>query len=108
MSMTTKAPPSRGAGPISTEDVAALSLPPTIAQPPLLQLLRFRQRQIEFVFRARRELGDVFALRTGEPVAQVMTGHPEDVRSLFSARPELAPSTAAAADPRSGFGLDRD
>jgi cytochrome P450 len=84
----------RSAGPISTEEAAKLPSPPAIAQSSLIQLLRFRQRQIEFVFRARRELGDVFALRTGEPVAQAMTGHPEDVRSLFSAKPELAPSTA--------------
>jgi cytochrome P450 len=99
-------PTTRRAGPIDPEMTNELSPPPTIPQPPLMQLLRFRQRQIEFVFRARRELGDVFALRTGEPVAQIMTGHPDDVRSLFSAKPELAPSTAGESPLRPILGPD--
>lgn len=99
-------PASRRAGPIDPGRAIELPPPPTIAQPPLMQLLRFRQRQIEFVFRARREHGDVFALRTGEPVAQVMTGHPRDVRSLFSAKPELAPSTAGESPLRPILGPD--
>ena len=99
-------PASRRAGPIDPGRAIELPPPPTIAQPPLMQLLRFRQRQIEFVFRARREHGDVFALRTGEPVAQVMTGHPGDVRSLFSANPELAPSTAGESPLRPILGPD--
>jgi cytochrome P450 family 135 len=98
--------PTRSAGPISAEEAAELPPPPTIAHPSLIQLLRFRQRQIEFVFRARRELGDVFALRTGEPVAQVMTGHPDDVRSLLSAKPEQAPSTAGESPLRPILGPD--
>jgi len=102
----TAAPSSRASGPIRAEEAASLPSPPTTAQPPLLQLLRFRQRQIEFVFRARRELGDVFSMRTGEPVAQVMTGHPEDVRSLFSANPALAPSTAGESPLRPILGPD--
>jgi cytochrome P450 len=62
---------------------------------PLAQLLRFNQRQIQFVFGARRRLGDVFALRTPEPNPLVMTSLPDDVRSLFTAKPEEAPSLAA-------------
>lgn len=99
-------PASRRAGPIDPGRAIELPPPPTIAQPPLMQLLRFRQRQIEFVFRARRELGDVFALRTGEPVAQVMTGHPDDVRSLFSAKAELSPSAAGESPLRPILGPD--
>jgi cytochrome P450 len=99
-------PATRRAGPIAPGEANELSPPPTIPQPPLMQLLRFRQRQIEFVFRARRELGDVFALRTGEPVAQIMTGHPDDVRSLFSAKPELTPSTAGESPLRPILGPD--
>jgi cytochrome P450 len=106
MSVMTDPAAARSTGPISAEEADALPSPPTVTQPPLVQLLRFRQRQIEFVFRARRELGDVFALRTGEPVAQVMTGHPEDVRSLFSAKPELAPSTAGESPLRPILGPD--
>jgi cytochrome P450 len=44
------------------------------------------------VFRWRRKLGDVFGTRgylAGNPV---ITGHPEHVRSLFTAEPELVPS----------------
>jgi len=96
----------RGSGPIAAAEAAALPAPPSIPLPPLLQLLRFRQRQIEFVFRARRELGDVFALRTGERAAEVMTGEPADVRSLLAARPELAPSSAAESPLRPILGPD--
>jgi hypothetical protein len=48
-----EAPPSP-AGPIEANEAAGLPEPPAIALPPLLQTLRFNQRQIEFVFRARR------------------------------------------------------
>ncbi len=99
-------PATRRSGPIDAGKVNELATPPTIAQPSLMQLLHFRQRQIEFVFRARREHGDVFALRTGEPVAQIMTGHPDDVRSLFSAKPDLAPSTAGESPLRPILGPD--
>lgn len=85
----------RTSGPIGAEEAAGLPGPPAIALPPAMQLLRFRTRQIEFVFRARRELGDVFALRTGEPAGQVLIGDPDDIRSLLTSKPELAPSTAA-------------
>ena len=88
------APPS-GAGPIGSEEAAKLPRPPLVEVHPLLQLLRFNQRQIEFVFGARRRLGDVFALRTPEPNPLVLTGLPDDVRSLFTAKPEEAPSLAA-------------
>jgi cytochrome P450 len=69
-------------------------LPPAIRLPKLLQLLRFNQRQIEFVFRARREHGEVFRME-GTDEAVVITSHPEHVRSLFTAKPELAPSLTA-------------
>jgi cytochrome P450 len=83
-------------GPISHEEAAAMPRPPVIPLPPLIQLIRFNQRQIEFVFRARRELGDVFAMRSGEfDTPTVITGLPEDVRSLFTAKPEEAPSLTA-------------
>jgi cytochrome P450 len=86
-----QAPPSP-AGPV-TEDGSLERLPPEIALPRVLQTLRFSLRQIEFVFRARRRLGEVFrfnAMVDDEVV--VITSHPDHVRSLFSADPELAPS----------------
>ncbi|MGB7589188.1 MAG: cytochrome P450 [Solirubrobacterales bacterium] len=79
------------AGPLEPEEASRLSAPPPIQLPRPLQTLRFNQRQIQFVFRARRELGEVFRMRTvgGDPV---ITGHPDHVQSLFTAKPEQAPS----------------
>src|SRR4051812_25494661 len=85
-----EAPPSP-AGPIAAEEAAALPRPPLIPLPRNLQILRFNQRQIEFVFKARRKLGDVFMMDAyREPDA--VTSHPDHVKSLFTAKPEQAPS----------------
>jgi len=86
-----EAPPSP-AGPIEPDEAAVFPSPPTIDMPRPLQVLRFSQRQIEFVFRARRELGEVFRMRGVVPGRPVITSHPDHVRSLFTAKPELAPS----------------
>jgi cytochrome P450 len=81
------------AGPIEPGEASGLPEPPAIMQPRLLQTLRFNQRQIEFVFRARRELGEVFRMRGTLPgPGPVITSHPDHVRSLFTAKPEQAPS----------------
>ncbi|HEX6229384.1 MAG TPA: cytochrome P450 [Solirubrobacterales bacterium] len=86
-----EAPPSP-AGPISAEEAATLPQPPVIPQHPLLQTLRFNQRQIEFVFRARRLHGEVFRMHTAVAGRPAVTSHPDHVRSLFTADPVLAPS----------------
>src|SRR5215470_17096575 len=86
-----EAPPSP-AGPLEAEEAAQLPVPPVIPLPRLIQVLRFNQRQIQFVFRARRELGEVFRMRGTVPGGPVVTSHPDHVRSLFTAKPELAPS----------------
>ncbi|MFL5885562.1 MAG: cytochrome P450, partial [Thermoleophilaceae bacterium] len=86
-----EAPPSP-AGPIAAEEAAGLRRPPVIGLPRPLQLLRFNQRQIQFVFKARRELGEVFRMRGIDPDGPVMTSHPDHVKSLFTAKPEQAPS----------------
>jgi cytochrome P450 len=80
------------AGP-APDDGAPVRLPPALPLPRALQTLRFSVRQIEFVFRARRELGEVFQLRgiVGGEIDAV-TSHPDHVRSLFTAKPEEAPS----------------
>jgi cytochrome P450 family 135 len=80
------------AGPAAADDVAGLPEPPTIQLPRALQVIRFNQRQIEFVFRARRELGEVFRMRGVVSGGPVITSHPDHVRSLFTAKPEEAPS----------------
>jgi cytochrome P450 len=87
------APPSP-AGPLQPED-AGLPEPPAVPLPRALQVLRISQRQIEFVFRWRRELGEVFRSRGVIPGGPVITSHPDHVRSLFTAKPELAPSLTA-------------
>ncbi len=86
-----EAPPSP-AGPIDAAAAADLPAPPTIPLPPWSQTLRFNQRQIEFFFRARRELGEVFHMNGAIPGGTVITSHPDHVRSLFTAKPEQAPS----------------
>jgi cytochrome P450 len=68
-------------------------LPPAFALPRIAQTLRFNVRQIEFVFRARRELGEVFRFRgIIDDELVVVISHPDHARSLFTADPELAPS----------------
>ena len=78
------------AGPLADE-ADRLPLPPMVPLARPLQILRFNQRQIQFVFRARRELGDVFRWWGVEGEVTV-TSHPDHVRSLFTAKPEQAPS----------------
>jgi cytochrome P450 len=86
-----EAPPSP-AGP-APDDGMDVRLPPSLRLPRALQTLRFSVRQIEFVFRARRELGEVFLFRgIVDDEIDAVTCHPDHVRSLFTARPEDAPS----------------
>lgn len=89
--LVSEAPPSP-AGPIEAGEAAALPRPPQIRLPRPIQTLRFNQRQIEFVFRARRELGEVFEMNGIVSGGPVVTSHPDHVRSLFTAKPEQAPS----------------
>jgi cytochrome P450 len=69
--------------------------PPRVSGPRPLQVLRFSERQIEVVFRARRELGEVFEMYAGISGGIVVTCHPDHVRSLFAASHELVPSLTA-------------
>ena len=87
-----EAPPSP-AGPLAPDDGRPLSLPPAIPLPRALQTLRFSIRQIEFVFRWRRQLGETFRFRGMlDDEVIVVTSHPDHVKSLFTARPGDAPS----------------
>ncbi|HZZ20903.1 MAG TPA: cytochrome P450 [Opitutaceae bacterium] len=87
----------RTSGPIEPADLSALSAPPELRLPRVLQEFRFNQRQIQFVFQAKRRLGDVVRLRgaIGQPGA-VMINAPDDVRSLFTAKPEQLSTFSAA------------
>jgi cytochrome P450 len=80
------------AGPIEASEAAVLPESPLVPLPRLAQMLRFNQRQIEYVFGSRRRLGEVFQMRTLLPENFVITSHPDHVRSLFTATPEQAPS----------------
>jgi hypothetical protein len=73
----------------------AVRLPPPIALPHALQALRFSRRQIELMFRARRELGEVFELRAGIKGGTFVSAHPDHARALFAAEPGLVPSLTA-------------
>ncbi|MFY9265110.1 MAG: cytochrome P450 [Solirubrobacterales bacterium] len=100
-----RAPPST-AGPIDEQQLAGSTRPPRIPLPTLVQVMRFTQRQTEFVFRARRELGEVFGFRGIIPGHPVITGHPDHVKSLFTAKPELVPSLTAESPLRPIVGKD--
>jgi cytochrome P450 len=97
-------PPGTG-GPLSDEEAAAFSRPPTVDLPIPAQVWRFSQRQIDFLFGARRRLGPVFAIRMMKPKA-VFTGLSDDVRSLFTAKSEDARSFAAESPLRPYLGPD--
>jgi cytochrome P450 len=86
------APPSP-AGP--AQEGEALRPAPAIGLPHALQRLRFTQRQIEFVFRANRELGEVFQMNAGILGGTTVSNHPDHARSLFTAKPEHVPSLTA-------------
>src|SRR3954447_23646558 len=76
------------AGPTEEE----LPLPPMVQRSRLRTGLELSFRQTEFVFRARREHGDVFRFRSlvhDEP--ETMVHHPDHVKSLLTQK-DLAPS----------------
>jgi cytochrome P450 len=79
------------AGPLEADEASGLPQPPAIGLPRMLQILRFNQRQIEFVFRARHRLGEVFRME-GVIGQMAVTSHPDHVRSLFTAKPDQVPS----------------
>jgi cytochrome P450 len=81
------------AGPAEAED--AIRRPPSVELARVVQILRFSQRQIEFVFRARREYGEVFQMQAGIAGGTVVSCHPDHARSLFTAKPEHVPSLTA-------------
>ncbi len=91
-----EAPPSPS-GP-APDDGAPLHLPPAIEMPRQLQALRFSIRQVPLLFKARRKLGETFAIlfpmrRDYDDDRTYIVSHPDHVKSLFT-QPELALSTA--------------
>src|SRR6476659_5917803 len=91
-----EAPPSPS-GP-APDDGAPFNLPPAIGLPRQLQALRFSIRQVPALFKARRELGETFAIRFPmrhdyDDDRTYIVSHPDHVKSLFT-HPELALSSA--------------
>ncbi len=80
-------------GPVDADE--PLHLPPAVGLPRAAQAVRFTQRQIEFVFRARRMLGEVFWMHAGIRTGTVVSCHPDHARALFTAKPEHVPSLTA-------------
>ena len=87
------APPSP-AGPIEQAQLAALPRPPAIGLPAAMQVAWFNLRQTGFVFNYRRKFGDVWTAHGYVRGAPAITCHPDHVRSLFTAKPTLAPTLA--------------
>ncbi|HEU4707525.1 MAG TPA: cytochrome P450 [Solirubrobacterales bacterium] len=83
------------AGPIANEELERLPPPPQVGLPAAAQVLWFSLRQFGFVFRQRARLGDIWSARGYVRGGPVVVCHPDHVRSLFSAAPELVPTLAA-------------
>ncbi len=83
------------AGPIESAELAGLAAPPAIPWPRVVQVLWFGQRQWRFVFHNRGKYGEVWAARGYVRGRTAITSHPDHVRSLFTAPPDLVPTLAA-------------
>ncbi len=82
------------AGPVGSDHVGLLE-PPRVPLAHVRQVLQISQRQIEFMFRWRRELGEVFGAQAIVSGRAVVTSHPDHVKSLFTADPAISPSITA-------------
>ncbi len=65
---------------------------PTVDLPFLTQVLRFNMRHKDFVFSAARRYGDVFHMKGTVAGGPIITSHPDHVKSIFTASPDLVPT----------------
>ncbi len=86
------APPSQ-AGPV--EDISALRTPPAIRWPRPVQVVWFGQLQWHFMFHHQKKFGEVWTANGYVRGMTAATHHPDHVRSVFKAPPELVPTLAA-------------
>ena len=98
--------PSSPAGPIDEAELATLPRPAAIRLPRLAQVLWFGQRQWGFVFRNRERYGEVWGARGYVRGRAAVTGHPDHIRSLFTAPPDQAPTLAHESPLRPVLGPD--
>jgi cytochrome P450 len=98
--------PASPAGQITEAELAGLKDVPQFDMPQWQQVLRFGQRQAEFVLKGRREFGDVFRFHGIIPGHPVITGHPDHVKSLFTASPAVAPTLTSESPLRPIVGKD--
>jgi cytochrome P450 len=83
------------AGPIEPAELAGLPLPPARRLPRFVNVLWFGQRQWDMVFSNQARFGDVWGARGYVRGRAAITSHPDHIRSLFTAPPELVPTLAA-------------
>ncbi len=79
------------AGP-APDGLRGLKTVPTVDLPLITQVLRFTRRHKDFVFASAREYGDVFHMKGTVAGGPIITAHPDHVKSIFTAPPELVPT----------------
>ncbi len=79
------------AGP-APDGIAGLRPVPELGLPFLIQVVRFNQRQKDFMFASARAHGDVFHVKGTVAGGPLITSHPDHVKSLFTAPPDLVPT----------------
>jgi cytochrome P450 len=87
--------PNSPAGPISEQELNELPRPPRVPLPRVVQILRFGQRQWSFMFHNTKRFGEVWSPRGYVRGQAAVICHPDHIRSLFTASPELVPTLAA-------------
>lgn len=98
--------PASTAGPIDEAQLKELKSVPEFDLPRPLQVLHFGQRQAEFMLRGRREFGEVFRFAGIVPGRPVVTGHPDHVKSIFTAKVDLVPTLTSESPLRPIVGKD--
>ena len=83
------------AGPLDPSELAGMPAPPVISWPRPVQILWFGQLQWHFVHHYRDKLGEVFSANAYVRGRTAITSHPDHIRSLFKAPPNLVPTLAS-------------
>jgi cytochrome P450 len=83
------------AGPLDPSELAGLPTPPVIQWPRIVQVLWFGQLQWHFVHHYRDKLGEVFRANAYVRGRTAITSHPDHIRSLFKAPPDMVPTLAS-------------